>query len=296
MSPIGALLLTLSIIFSGSRNILSKGISGASIGTKYFFFMQFLIFGTGSVVLCCFGGISLFTIAPTTLYYALIYALALISAQWCYTIAMKSGKTGICSTVYAMGFIFPTLSGVVFWNESLGVWKILGIALVIPTIILSGLRSKDAGALSKSSHGGYILPLLISMTASGTLGIMQKLQQASACPEQKNEFVLIAFATAALVSLLCAAFGKKSQEKATHSKIAKTCIAAAGVGVCFALCNTLNTTLAGMLETAVFFPTLNIGSILISLLLGFLIYKEKPTKKDIPIPLLGISAVLLINL
>ncbi len=294
MTPLSALLLLLSILLSAGRNIFSKGISGAKIGSKHFFFMQFLIFGTGSIVLLCSGKMNFGELHSLTVIYALIYTLMLLSAQWCYTAALKSGQTGICSTVYSMGFIFPTLSGALFWNESLGLWKILGILLVIPTIILSGLRSGSGKGAKEGS--GYIIPLIISMVSSGGLGILQKLQQSSPRPEQKSEFLLIAFSLAACLSLAFTALGKKGEKIAPTASKLKVGAAAVGVGLCFALCNILNTTLAGMLDSAIFFPTLNIGAILLSLLLGFLIYKEKPTRKDIPIPLLGIAAVLLINL
>ena len=289
MDLISALLLTLSASLSAGRNIFSKSVSGFSIGTKKFFLSQALIFGSGSIAILLFGGISFSVIAPLTLLYALIYAALLLAAQWCYTAALKNGKTAVCSTVYSLGFILPTLSGAIFWQESLTAFKILGILTVIPAIIISGTGKAKNG---KSKGNGYILPLVISMLASGGLGIMQKVQQSSAYPEQKGAFLFFAFVAACAISALCLIFGKKENAR---FKV-KESLSSSAIGICFASCNILNTTLAGRLDSAIFFPALNIGTILLSMLLGMIIYKEKLTKKDVLVLLLGFVAILLINL
>lgn len=71
---------------------------------------------------------------------------------------------------------------------------------------------------------------------------------------------------------------------------------AAGAGACFGSCNLLNTVLAGMLDSAVFFPTLNIGTIFMSLLLSIVLFKERFTKKHLLIHSLGTLSILLITL
>ena len=287
MSLITGLLLFLSIALSSGRNILSKNISDFSYGTKKFYIAQAIIFISGSFVLLI-SGADLSKISPITVLYAIIYGLLLLAAQWCYTVALKGGKTAVCSTVYSLGFIFPTLSGSIFWNEKITLFNMIGILMVIPAIIVSGMKSSE----SKMETAGYIIPLIVAMLSSGGLGIMQKVQQFSQFPEQKGVFVLIAFAFSGIVSLLFALFAKNDFQNISSKKY----IAASGTGICFATCNLLNTTLAGRLSCAVFFPLLNIGSILLSLILGLIIYREKLTKKDFVVLGLGVVSILLINL
>ncbi|MBQ4087894.1 MAG: hypothetical protein IJC78_06585, partial [Clostridia bacterium] len=133
-----ALLLICSVICSGARNIFSKAISDLPFGTKPFFLAQAVSFLCGSAVLSVVLRCD-FSANPITVLYAVIYGSLLISAQYCYTSAMKRGNIGVCATVYSLGFIFPTLSGCIFWQESLGVINAFGILLVIPAILLSGL-------------------------------------------------------------------------------------------------------------------------------------------------------------
>ena len=63
----------------------------------------------------------------------------------------------------------------------------------------------------------------------------------------------------------------------------------------FGLANLLNTILAGRLDSAVFFPVLNISTILFSIVSGIILFKEKLFKNDILVLILGIISILLIT-
>ena len=282
-------LLVLSILLSTGRNLMSKKISFTTFGQRNFFLMQFVVFITGIFIVTFKGGAGLFDVAPETVLYSLIYSFFLLCANWCYTVALVNGNTSICVTIYSMGFIIPTLSGMLFWNEKVSAMKILGIICVIPAVIMSGIKSGD----NKARYGnGYFIPAVIAMLTSGGLGIMQKIQQKSPYPEQFGTFVLISFIIGSAVSLLCAIFAKKDEVKLTTSNSGVACT----LGFCWSLCNLLNTFLSGALPTAVFFPMLNIGMILLSTAIAIFAYKEKITRKTISVVGLGILSILLINL
>ena len=284
------LFLGLSIILSSVRNILSKGISDVKFGTKQFFLTQACIFICGSLVLVLVTNQSFERPTLPTLFYATLYGILLLSAQNCYTSALKKGNIGICSTIYSLGFIFPTLSGNLFWNERLTGLNIIGILMVVPTIIVSGMpASKNE---QQKNINTYIIPLISAMLSSGGLGIMQKVQQNSHYPEQKNFFVISAFALAGTISFLISLFAKREPQ----IKIGRKLIFGAGIGVAFGLCNLLNTILAGQLDSAVFFPVLNIGTIFFSIVAGIIFYKEKISRNDLIAFLLGIISILLITI
>ena len=285
------LFLSLSIILSSMRNILSKGISELKFGTKQFFLTQACIFICGSLILIFFTNHSFECPALLTLFYAFVYSILLLSAQYSYTCALKKGNIGICSTIYSFGFIFPTLSGSLFWNERLTRLNIIGILMVIPTIIASGLPASKNG--QQKNINTYIIPLISAMLSSGGLGIMQKVQQNSHYPEQKNLFVISAFALAGIISLLISLFAKREpQIKIGRKKL----VFGAGIGACFGLCNLLNTILAGQLDSAVFFPVLNIGTIFFSIVSGIIFYKEKISRNDFVVFFLGIISIILITI
>ncbi len=210
MNTASGVLLVVSVILSSCRNLLSKSVSDFSFGSKSFFKIQTALFFFGVLTLLLFGKPS-FSPSVFTLLCALVYGILLLSAQWAYTAALKKGNTGICATVYSLGFIFPTLSGVLFWNEKLSAFNFLGVLTVIAAVIIAGTKSVEKQKAIAENNG--IVPLALAMLSSGGLGIMQKVQQNSPYSEQKADFILAAFAIAAAISFIFGIFAKKRKKK-----------------------------------------------------------------------------------
>ena len=283
-------LLLLSIVLSTGRNILSKYLSDIRFGTRDFFLCQGTLFLCGGIAILLFGNISLTAFALSTLGYAILYCLLLIFAQWFYTSSLAKGNTAICSTVYSLGFIFPTLSGAIIWAEPFSILSAFGIMCAVFAVVLSGFKHQSHKTDKKAS---YFIPLIIAMLASGGLGIIQKLQQKSAFANQKSVFLLIAFLFAAAISFLTAFVSKKPRSVSFGYK---KLVTGGCVGICFGCCNLLNTTLAGKLDSAIFFPSLNIGVILLTLACGVTFFKEKISKREIAVLASGLLSILLLNL
>lgn len=279
--------LCASISMSAGRNLLSKSISDFKFGTRGFFSVQAIIFFCGFVILIVPALVNNDGVSALTAVYALIYALLLITAQWSYTAALGSGNTAICVTIYSLGFIFPTLSGSLFWNETFTVKNMFGLIAVIMAVLVSGYQ-KDGGRIKAK----YFFPLISAMAASGGLGIMQKVQQSSPVSNQKAAFVMIAFLIAGIISLSAALVSTENNE---YTLTAKKRISASGAGICFGCCNLLNTFLAGNLNSSFFFPVQNIGTILMSLVISAIVFREKPGKKEYIVLILGICAIFLLN-
>ena len=322
MELLHILLLMVSISCGALRSVLTKGYSSLAFGKRSFYIAQCSLFFSGALVMLFDAGTSILRPSSLTLLFAFIYGVLIVTAQWCYTVAMKLGKTGICAAVYSLAFIFPTLSGIIFFSESISVINFFGVALVIPTIIISAKKPKKM--VENKDNGTYFIPLLAAMLASGGMGILQKIQQNSSVRTERGAFLFFAFMIATAISLTCSLISKKEDENGTAADIntthgigsspaisknvntsgigaqenvadKKSAIAKAvqklgiykvilaipaAAGLCFAICNIINTMLAGVLPSAVFFPLVNIGSIFASLALGSVIYKEKITKMD----------------
>lgn len=294
-------MLSAAVTLTVGRNICSKYLSRNPFGSRAFFLMQGVMFFAGALclALACIG--KPLPPSPAAFRYAAAYALLLVSSQWCYTASLKYGNVSICSTMYSLGFIIPTLAGPFLWNEELTPKRVLGILLIIPAICLSvkkGEKTHQAG------FWAYGAPLLAAMFSSGALGVLQKAHQRSAYAEERAVVIVLAFLFALAASFLAALLrgltkgGEKGAEtvpiKARSPERKKQSLCAALAGICFGSCNLLNTTLAGKLDSAVLFPVLNIGVIVLSMVAGWLFFRERLQKKDYTVIILGIAAVLLL--
>ncbi|MBQ7799829.1 MAG: hypothetical protein IJ370_04995 [Oscillospiraceae bacterium] len=281
------LYLLASVSLTATRNITSKKTAAASKDLSQFFFSQSVLFLSAALLLIFLNPAAFVKISGVTVIYGVIYGVLLILSQWMFTLALKRGSTSICSVVYSLGFILPTISGTLFWGEPFTLLNLIGLILAISVIFLTVKRGEG----DKKAGGGFAAFILIAMVASGGLGIMQKLQQTCPAKDERSLFLIIAFGFAFLGSALAYLLSKKEARPQ-----ASLIIYPAITGLCFGGANLLNTILAGRMKSAVFFPLQNISTILLSTLLGILIFKEKLTAKTAVIILLGASTVVIFSL
>jgi|GEM_PF-1202600 len=287
MSVISAFLLLTTVIFSVLRNTMSKKISGCAFKTREFFFIQTLLFSSGSIILAGFYAFSPKNCSVNTLILGALYGLFLISAQWMYTSAMNEADISVCSVVYSMGFIFPTFSGKLFYNETITIGQCVGLLFALAVVIFSNINFKEKGKKTKLST---TVKMLAAMVSSGMLGVLQKVQQMSEWKSERITFLLIAFSFAAVISCSAFLFSKKEERKNGKANW----FYGSAIGVCFVLANLLNTYLSGKLESAVFFPIQNIGVVLLTIISGIVFFREKVTVKTSVLFLLSCVSILLI--
>lgn len=283
------ILIILTVIFTGIRGIMSRELSGVTFGTKSFFKAQTILFLSGCCILLIINPVSVYNISHTTFLLSLIYAVFLTSAQWSYTFSLSKGNIGICSTIYSMGFIFPAISGYLFWDESLTVSGVTGILIAIIAIITSGKKSDTIQNVTTKNI--FIIPLLLAMFSSGCLGILQKHHQSTAFSHQTSGFIITAFAFASVFSAISMFVAKNSKP----SLVVKKTFYASLTGIAFAASNVINTYLSGRFDSAVIFPILNIGTIIFAYMSGILLYKEKISKKDLAVLIMAVTSIFLIS-
>lgn len=246
-----------------------------------FFLSQIVLFLSAGLLVAIMGAKQISSISALTVVLGLFYGLLLVLSQWMLTLSLKDGNTSLCSIIYALGFIIPTLSGSIVWGERFTLLNGVGLGIAIIVILLSG--NKNAAGQNKP----HAVPVYIyvAMLASGGLGLMQKIQQSSKVADEKMVFFLVAFAFSLLCS--CVAYWVCSKPFSKRNIGIMPVI----TGLCFGGSNVCNTILAGRMPSAIFFPVQNISTIILSTLLGVLLFKEKMTLKNVVVLLLGITVI-----
>lgn len=281
------LFLFTSVTLSACRNITSKKMTAQYNKKSDFYLSQAVVFGVGSILLILVVLAAPVKASPITCLYGVIYGVLLILSQWMLTIALKTGNTSVCSVLYSLGFILPTVSGTIFWDESFTLLNGIGIVLAVLLILFSAQKN----TVEKETTKTYIPYIVIAMFSAGGLGIMQKVQGKSDVADEKSVFLLIGFVLAFSISLtaylLCGEKGQIQRKTVTFSGV---------VGFCFGGTNLFNTILAGKMNSAVFFPLQNISTVLLTTLFGMLLVKEKMTLKTAVILLWGISIIIVFSI
>lgn len=283
-------LLILSIFLGAGRSVFSKKMSSGTHKEKSFYRNLGIFFFTAAVITYILNLNAFKSATLITFVYGIIFGTISFLAQWCYTIALNRGATSICAMVYSMGFIIPTVSGALFWNEPFGITSALGLMIAISAIVVSAFSGEKGEKLGK----GFIIPNVIAMLCSGFLGVLQKMHQSSVDKENLEAFLIIGFILAGGLAFgFLVSYGRSIPEE-TEKKI-KVSVYPICAGLCFGLVSILNTLLAGRLPSAIIFPTLNVGIMMMCLIFGMILFDEKPNRRQIIAFCLGIATILVLS-
>ena len=213
--------------------------------------------------------------------------------------ALEMGPFSYTSVIVSLSMLIPTLSGAVVWGEHIYPIQLIGIVLMVGCLILS----VDFTGEQKKSSLKWLLFCGLAFLGNGAIGIMQKLHQNTVYKEELNQFLVIAFIASALFSAIMIIVSKKTDKVQTaevdesqKKKLLtlKPIIIMIVGGLCIGISNVLNLYLSGAMDSAVFFPVVNGGCLILTTLSALILFKERLSVKRWIGILLGIIAVILL--
>jgi len=253
--------ITSIVMYNCVSNEVCKKELKTTDGINYFNFLGYivciLLFG-----ICALSeGMSLFTVGWGALF-GIITALSAFSKF----VALGEGPMHLTLLVTTSSMVIPTMSGV-FFGEQFYVKKLIAVVFLIGFVYISLGKSKG-----KKINKKWVLYCLLSFIFSGTVGVLQKIHQASAHKDEINSFLLVAFVFSLIYSKI------RIKSKLSEIKIGKKNILLALLsGICVYAMNIINLKLSGMLPAQLFFPLINGSSIVLSSVFSVVIFKEKIT-------------------
>ena len=111
--------------------------------------------------------------------------------------------------------------------------------------------------------------------SNGFVGVMQKIHQSTEYKSQSTAFLVSAFAFMTAASAFIWLYERKRAGEKRFDPDAKQIAFALISGATFAVPHTANLYLAGAMPSAVFFPIINTGGLILTLLAATLLFKEK---------------------
>ncbi len=197
---------------------------------------------------------------PTTLF-GLLYGLSLTVSMHYGLLALSAGPMALTSMIAAMSMIIPFLWGLLFWGESLGLFAIFGILLLI--VAIGMICSPKKGNCS----GKWIVYCLITFCANGICSVIQKYHQLHFPGGYQVEFLL----TAMLLVTLCTMASQFLQKQA------RFCISGLGAisGIMNSIANFIVLILSATENATRLFPVVSVFNVIAACLTGLLLFREK---------------------
>ena len=237
------------------------------------------------------NGVSVFTVL-LALAFGLVTALQSIT----FLQALEHGPLSYTSVIMTLSTIIPALSGAIFWQEVIVPVQIVGIVLMMACFVLS----VDTSGEKKKANTKWLIYCAIAFLCTGAIGVMQKVHQTSEYKTELDAFLVIAFVFSFIysgVNWFILSRNKNNTENKSGKPSVLTLIPVILMvisGVCVAANNNLNLYLSGVIDSAVFFPIVNGGHLVLTTVTAVIFFKEKLSVKQWIGIFLGIVSVVLL--
>ncbi len=250
---------------------------------------------SAAVILLFWGGIG--SVSAFTAILGTVFGAATALQGVTNIAALQVGPMSYTSVIISFSTLISALSGVLLFDESLAWAQAVGIVLMLASFVLA---AKDGGN-DKRANIKWLLLCLSAFAATGGIGVMQKVHQSSDCRDELNAFLIIAFVSSAVLCLIFTVFssmrnGRSSDASERSVKNKKQLWLSLAImlasGVCVAVNNKLNLYLSGVMDSAVFFPIVNGGGLVLTTLAAVVLFKERLSKKQWLGVVIGILSVL----
>lgn len=222
--------------------------------------------------------------------YALILAVLIVSFQFFYTKSLSTGNVAVIVLIINLSMIVPTLFSYFFYNESLSLQRIIGIAFTIVALVLCPAKDQK-----KTSGIKWLILALIASLLSSAISVTQKIFNSTHLATQQEAFLAIGYIVAFVLSLILLAIMKTKGTKPTIKLEKRYFISVSLIGIILAVHGWLTNYSITVIEGTLLFPFSCGGTILLSTIVGVVLFKDKLTPKQILGVIFGIVAAVLMN-
>ena len=284
--------LVLSIISSVIIFVIFKLFSKYQINTLHAIVVNYIV--------ACVSGIVAYensiNYAETHLhdwfYYSLgLGALFIIVFNLMALTTQRSGLS-VVSVATKMSVVIPIIFGFLYYKESFGVYKIIGVTLALIAVYLVSSKTKDGLSLSAK---GWIFPLLV-FVGSGIIDTSLKFLENSFVAENDVPiFSATIFGAAACIGIIVLLF---NAAKGNFTFQFKNILGGIVLGIpnYFSIYFLVKALRSDLLDSSGIFTVNNVGVVMASTLIGIILFKEKLSPKNWLGIVLAILSILLVTL
>jgi len=218
-------------------------------------------------------------------------ALGMLFLSIFFVMALTAQRNGVSvvSVAGKMSVVVPILFGVYFYNESLGVFKVIGIVIALVAVYLASVKEDD----NKHEKAGLLLPIILFI-GSGTIDTALKYIQNKYVAENDVEVFsgsLFGFAAFFGLIVLMIKTIKKPEAFGLRNIVAGVLL---GVPNYYSIVFLIKALQTKGFESSTLFTINNVSIVIVSTLAGLLIFKEKFSLKNKIGILLAIIGIVLV--
>lgn len=201
------------------------------------------------------------------LLYALSFAISYAANVIFSVLAVSCGSLSLTALLCSYSLMIPTMYGVLFLREGVGVSFAIGLTLLVVSLLLV---NKNEGKASINIK--WLLFTLLALVGNGMCCVVQNMQQRAFAGEYKSEFMIMSLGIVVLILLPMLVIFEKRK---VITYIKKGWHLGAICGVMNGLVNHFVMILSDRMSISLLFPLVSGGSIVATYFMSKYIYKEK---------------------
>jgi len=243
------------------------------------------------VALCIFAVIMINRMSfhfPTMLY-GMLYGLLLSVSMYSGYKALYLGPMSLTSLLVSFSVLIPIIYGILFCSEAMTVYKGAGIIFLILTIIFVNIGNMN---ISAAKDKKWMFFVLMTFLANGICSVLQKMHQTSFPGMYCSEFMFFAMILSACIFVLIMIM--KTDYKTFKTLPGKKYAAVAGVANVAA--NYFTLSISGLENASVLYPAISAGTILLTLICGMSVFKERLKYNHFIALVFGIISIVLLKI
>ena len=283
--------LVLSVVFSTSLFVIFKYFEIFKVDTLKAIVVNYIVAFTLGFLLSE-NAISI-TEIPNQSWFGGALFLGLLFVSIFFVMALTAQRNGVSvvSVAGKMSVVIPIIFGVILYNESLPFVKIFGILLAVIAVYLASVKDNS----EKHEKAGLLLPIILFL-GSGTIDTTLKYVQNNYVAE--NEVAIFSgslFGFAAFFGLLILIVKtiKKPESFGMKNLIAGIVL---GVPNYYSIVFLIKALQTKGFESSTLFTINNVGIVVVSTIVGLILFKEKFSLKNKIGILLAITGIVLVAL
>lgn len=239
--------------------------------------------------------------------YALAGAFCYCVASVASYLAYQTGPYGITGLIFSFSILITSIFGIILFDEPYTIWTFVGFGLIIVSLVLVYPPKKNTIGKEKIEKNDtaenvkektntvsikWIIAVIINLILSPAYSILTRFQQKKFNDTVTNEFIMIAIGLSAIALFIV---GFATAKKDSKSIVKSSFPYASTAGVANGLNNMLIALLYMLLPISIQSPTTSVMTKTASFCIAYFVFKERFILRQIIGIIVGIFAVVLIN-
>ena len=221
--------------------------------------------------------------------YSILFAVSYASAMVVLFLAIATGPLSLSSLFSSYSLLIPTFYGIIFLDEKADFLFAIGMLALLVSLVMTNKEGKGEKKITPL----WLLYVLLAFVGNGACTVIQKMQQQKFDGGYKNEFMsvalLLVFGVVLILSLV-------SERKGICENLKRGWIYGAACGLFNGVVNLLVMLLSARMSISIMFPVISAGGIVLTFAVSRFVYKERLSKLQNIGFLLGVIAVIILNI